>query len=160
MHKTRDIGQIPVTERVSQLWLTVDEVLERIPMGRSWLWKQIEDGLFPAPYMWKGTPLWTQADVREWICRAADGTAQPKSGKGKAPITWDAVERLLREKAPAGFTNREIANMLNAEQSDTTMLTRLMAIAGVLSVFKPIRNGSGAPNFYTIAIDLKRGVAQ
>jgi predicted DNA-binding transcriptional regulator AlpA len=154
MHKTRDIAGIPAAERTSQLWLNVDDVLERVAIGRSSLWAQVADESFPAPYMWKGTPLWTQGDVRDWIVERVRGTAQPKV-KGTA-VTWELVETLLRTKFPAGYTNRQIAHLLDCDMVDVTNLTRLMAKAGVLSSFSPMGNRAGSTKFYTYSQPLKR----
>lgn len=48
-------------------------------------------------------------------------------------LTWDNIRALLAEHAPDGFTNQEIADVLESEYRDTAALTRCMFMAGALS---------------------------
>lgn len=156
-HPRRDIAVIPNAERSAQLWLTVDDVLERVALSRSSFWRKVMDCTFPAPYMWKGTPLWTQADLRDWINQCVRGNRAPVSER--TPVTWDSIAELMRSKSPAGFTNKQIAHLLDAEEADTMCLTRIMAKAGVLASFQPTSNSPAAPKFYTyLESDISRFV--
>jgi len=142
----RDMESFTAAQRSSQLWLNIDDVLSHVPVSRAQFWKMIKEGSFPSPYRWKKTPLWTQADIRDWINKQAQRVAPPKSDK--TPITWESVAEYMKKMAPRGITNRQIAHALNADITDTTNMTRMMAKAGVLLLFKPVRGGSGEPNFY------------
>ena len=48
-------------------------------------------------------------------------------------LTWAAVQDLLRNSAPEGLTNQEMAEAFKADYRRIAMLTKLMYEAGALS---------------------------
>lgn len=134
-----------MAQRSAQMWLSVDDVLARLPIGRSTFWSYVKKGKFNTPHYWRGKPLWTQSDIGDFI----DGTACRVELKSTMDaVTWDSVKNLLDANALAGLTNKQIAHALNAYVEDVTVLTRLLAKAGEIKMFQPLRKGCGAPNFY------------
>jgi predicted DNA-binding transcriptional regulator AlpA len=144
-HKYKLPNTLTRAEIQSQLWLNIDEVLKIIPISRSKFWSMIDNDQFPLPYLFRGTPLWTRADIKKYIDETSDTYSSPKS---KKPVTWDSILSLMRKVNGYGMTNKEIAHNLKADEVDVTQLTRLMWKAGVLTKFQPIREGAGSPNFY------------
>jgi len=158
MPKHRDMQSLPASVRAGQLWCDIDDVISRLGIARSTLWLWVKKGDFPPPYQWRGRALWTQADVRQFIADATAASAETPTHsrqpvEGKSSLTWNAVLELMRERSPGAFTNREIAHLLNADQQDVSNLTRLMARAGELRVYRPLYNANGGLHFYTLAVD-------
>lgn len=139
-------------QRSAPMWLNVDDVLARLPISRSSFWRLVSENLFPAPYYWGKTPLWTQADIGAFIdgCIARDDFSKDHA---LPAVTWDDVRKLLKGRAPQGLTNKQIAHHLNAEVADVSALTRLMSKAGILVCLRPIRFSGGVPNFYVYKTD-------
>jgi DNA-binding IclR family transcriptional regulator len=56
--------------------------------------------------------------------------------KAQTPVTWDRVLSYLQAGHPQSFTNRHIANALNADMTDVSQLTRLLAKAGDICMYR------------------------
>jgi hypothetical protein len=50
-----------------------------------------------------------------------------------SPLTWNAVLDLVRDAAPDGFTNHELAKVFATDYGRVASITRLMYEAGALS---------------------------
>ena len=142
-----NVYDIPAHERVSQMWMNVDDVLKRLPVSRSQFWQLIKRKEFPAPHYHHKTPLWSQRDLAAFIERRVRELPTPTSSA--VPVTWALIAALMRDSYPSGLTNKQIAFSLGADYADVASLTRIMAKAGELSAFNPTRIGNGGPLFYT-----------
>jgi len=55
-------------------FLRLQQVLERVPVGRSTIWAWVKQGAFPAPHkLGPGTSAWAEADINAWLASKAEG---------------------------------------------------------------------------------------
>lgn len=55
--------------------LRIHKVLERVPVGKSTLWRWVKKGTFPKPYkLSPGTTVWSESDVDAWLATKFEST--------------------------------------------------------------------------------------
>lgn len=124
----RDIEDLTAKERMSMMWLSLDGVIEILPISRASIWRMVEEGRFPAPYDVRGTAMWPEKDIQQWIReRIAE---EPNEGLDYKPATWDGVLGVLRDGKLR--TSREVAKKLGSNVGDTRILIGLMYKAGAV----------------------------
>lgn len=133
MTKYVEMKSLSANDRQSAVWLNTDDVLKILPIGRSSLWKYVEEEKFPIPYKWKGAMYWSQSSVDQWILDRVAGVNN--NGSRTIPITWAKAIKYLKSCSPCWVTTKNVANELNADRADTTYLLNLMHKAGELDKF-------------------------
>lgn len=63
------------------------------------------------------------------------------------PITWGMVENYIKSQWPNAVTNRQISECFNADDQDVSALTRIMAKADIILMYRA-EFFEYRPNFY------------
>lgn len=67
-----------------ELFLRERQVLARVPVVRSTLWRWIQEGTFPRPCkLGRGTSAWRLTDLESWIASRTPSVAS--EAKGRVP---------------------------------------------------------------------------
>lgn len=63
---TDELGQFLPHDEELRL-LRIDRVLDLVPIGRSSLYRYVEEGSFPAPIKQGGVSLWVNTEIQAWL---------------------------------------------------------------------------------------------
>lgn len=62
--------------------LRIEQVFDLVPVGRTTLYRMIEEGAFPSPVKFGRTSLWPCSEVRAWIEEQKMRRSQVKPRRG------------------------------------------------------------------------------